>query len=116
MRIAKKIKTLLCNSLITDLPDELITEKLCNDTEINHDLLQKYLIKSHLKAFNYHYLMLDSAIKTGCLNALEVANKGLILHSKQISNLSGMDYFANINAASARLEREGYCINVDEVE
>jgi hypothetical protein len=113
MKIAKKIKTLFCNSLITDLPDESITEKLCGDAEINYDLLQRYLIKSHLKAFTYHSLMLESAVKTGCLNALEVANKGLSLHSKQISSLSGMGYFADVNAAASRLEREGYSVSSD---
>ena len=54
--------------------------------------------------------MLKTALECGSRENLLAANSGLITHSKQIVALSGINYFADINSAAAKLESEKYLI------
>jgi hypothetical protein len=65
----------------------------------------------HLEAFTYYKVLLEKSLEFGCTKNIEVANKGMIAHSKEIARLCGMGCYADINAAAARLEKEGYSIS-----
>lgn len=97
-------------------PNTVDVSHFFQDGEIDYELLQKDLIKTHLEAFKYYELLLKQSLEVGCTKTVEAANKGMILHSQEIAKLSGMTYYAEINAAAARLEREGYTISNDDSE
>ena len=96
--------------MVNKLPKRPINKHFFKDSDIDYELLQKELIESHLIAFNYYELMLKTALECGFTENVLVANLGMITHSKQIIALSGVNYFADINAVATRLKREGYSI------
>jgi hypothetical protein len=110
MLISQSAQRFISKKLVNKLPLKPLNKQFFKDGIIDYELLQKDLIESHLVAFNYYELMLKTALECGSREHLLAANLGMITHSKQIVALSGITYFADINAAAAKLEREGYFI------
>ncbi|MBD2731810.1 hypothetical protein H6G96_37445 [Nostoc sp. FACHB-892] len=111
MIITQSARKIVSKRLIDKLPKIPIDKQFFKDSNIDYELLQKHLIESHLIAFNYYELMLRTALECGSRENVLAANLGMITHSKQIVALSGVNYFADVNAAAAKLEREGYLIS-----
>ena len=110
MFISQSAHRFISKKLVNKLPKKPINKQFFKDSDINYELLQKHLIESHLIAFSYYELMLKTALECGSRENLLAANLGMVSHSKLILALSGINYFADVNAAAAKLEREGYLI------
>ncbi|MBG1258406.1 hypothetical protein [Nostoc commune] len=111
MIITQSAQRFISKRLVSNIPKRPINKQFFKDSNINYELLQKELIESHFMAFHYYELMLKTALECGSRENLLAANLGMITHSKQIIALSGINYFADVNAAAAKLEREGYLIS-----
>lgn len=106
-----RLKALFTKGIDSQIPD---TSQFFKDGKIDYEFLQKDLIKSHLQAFAYYKLLLETSLEFGCTKNIEAANRGMICHSREVSRLSGLGSYADINAAAARLEKEGYLISGDD--
>lgn len=108
-----RLKALFTKGIDSKTPD---TSEFFKDGKIDYEFLQKDLIKSHLKAFKYYKILLETSLEVGYIKNIEFANKGMIAHSQEIARLSGMPCYADVNAAAARLEKEGYSISGDDLD
>ena len=54
--------------------------------------------------------MHDAALGVGLLEMVEQASRGMVRHSAELRQLTGMDYYANINAAIEKIVRDGYLV------
>jgi hypothetical protein len=111
MLISRSAQKLISKDMVSKASIKALEKPFFKDTGIDYELLQKDLIESHLVAFNYYETLLKIALQCGSKEHLLMANTGMITHSKEIAKLSGITYFADINAAAGRLEREGYIIS-----
>lgn len=84
--------------------------KVNEKNEIDFDALQKEMIQYHLEMFCCFKNMHDAALGAGLLEVVEQASRGMVRHSAELRMLTGMNSYADINAAIEKALREGYWV------